>query len=89
MDQGSPSVALSTDLTKQMQMAGWLYWRMYETTFRKSDFEKRFNTNFDKVYGRQMKILQLIGFLKSGEDRIILSDNGTYWIHAFEDFSIF
>jgi coproporphyrinogen III oxidase-like Fe-S oxidoreductase len=84
-EEGSP-IALSIDLSEKMQMAGWLYWRIYETKFKKSDFQYRFNASFDKKYGTHLKILNQIGFLKNGSDQITLTDKGTYWIHAFEDF---
>jgi oxygen-independent coproporphyrinogen-3 oxidase len=82
---GSP-IALSIDLSIEMQMAGWLYWRFYETRFRKNDFQLRFNSGFDEKYGKQMKILSRFGFLVNGDDQIRLTDKGAYWIHAFEDF---
>jgi len=82
-------IALSVDLSENMQMAGWLYWRIYETQFRKSDFKKRFGKDFDSVYGRFMKPLGWLSFLKDGGDHIVLTDRGAYWLHAFEDlFSI-
>ncbi|OFY64000.1 MAG: hypothetical protein A2V64_12375 [Bacteroidetes bacterium RBG_13_43_22] len=80
------AVALSVELSEEMQMAGWLYWRIYETQFKKSDFEQRFNKSFDEKYGAHMKILNHLGYLKNGEDQIHLTDKGSYWIHAFEDF---
>jgi len=86
IEEGKSPIALSIDLTEEMQMAAWLYWRIYETRFRKSDFEERFHTSFDRRYGNQLKLLTQIGFLKNGSDQIHLSDNGSYWIHAFEDF---
>jgi oxygen-independent coproporphyrinogen-3 oxidase len=79
-------IALSVGLSEDMQMAGWLYWRVYETKFRKSDFQNRFNRGFDEKYGKQMKFLNHLGYLRNGNDQISLSDRGTYWIHAFEDF---
>lgn len=79
-------IALSIDLSEEMQMAGWLYWRIYETKFKKSDFQIRFNTSFDSKYGKLIKIWNKMGYLKNGEDQINLTDKGTYWIHAFEDF---
>ena len=33
-----------------------------------------------------MKMLRRMGYLKNGEDQIRLTDKGTYWIHAFEDY---
>lgn len=84
-EERSP-IALSLELTEEMQMAGWLYWRIYETQFSKSDFVKRFGSSFDKKYGKYMNILKRLGFLVNGEDHVKLTDLGTYWIHAFEDF---
>ena len=67
-------------------MAGWLYWRIYETKFKKMDFNKRFGKDFDSVYGKYMKPLALLGFLKDDGEQVVLTDKGTYWLHAFEDF---
>jgi len=88
-NNGETAFALSLDLTEKMQMAGWLYWRIYETRFSKKAFRKRFGKNFDSVYGKYMKPLAFLEFLKDDGERIVLSDRGAYWLHAFEDlFSI-
>jgi oxygen-independent coproporphyrinogen-3 oxidase len=86
INEGKPPIALSINLSEEMQMAGWLYWRLYETNFRKSEFEKRFDTGFDLKYGNYISMLSKIGYLQNGSDQIRLTDKGTYWIHAFEDF---
>jgi oxygen-independent coproporphyrinogen-3 oxidase len=86
IDEGRSPVALSVDLTEEMQMAGWLYWRIYETSFNKSEFRKRFDIPFNDKYGKQMKILKRIGYLQNTGDQVHLTDKGAYWIHAFEDF---
>jgi coproporphyrinogen III oxidase-like Fe-S oxidoreductase len=89
LENGGMAVALALDLSEKMQMAGWLYWRIYETLFTKKAFKKRFGQDFDSVYGKYMKLLALLGFLKDDGEQIVLSDRGTYWLHAFEDvFSI-
>lgn len=89
LEQGRLPIALSLDLTERMQMAGWLYWRIYETRFRRSDFMTRFGTDFDVVYGRYMRLLSRLGFLRYDGDEIILSDSGAYWLHVVQDlFSI-
>lgn len=86
LETGDTAIALSLDLSENMQMAGWLYWRIYETRFHKLDFKKRFGKDFDSVYGKYLKPLALPGFLKDDNGQIVLSDRGTYWLHAFEDF---
>jgi len=89
LEGGRMPIALSLDLTEEMQMAGWLYWRVYETRFKRSDLEKRFGKGFDKVYGKYIRPLSLVGFLKDDGEEIVLSDNGTYWLHLLQDlFSI-
>ena len=89
LESGKMPIALSLDLSEKMQMAGWLYWRIYETRFKGSDFQKRFGKELDKVYGKYMRLLSLVGFLKTDKDEIALSDNGTYWLHVLQDlFSI-
>jgi oxygen-independent coproporphyrinogen-3 oxidase len=79
-------VALSVRLSRKMLMAGWLYWRIYETRFRKSDFLKRFGVEFDSVYGWLIRSFSRMGLLRTDGDEIILNDRGSYWLHAFEDF---
>jgi coproporphyrinogen III oxidase-like Fe-S oxidoreductase len=89
LENGRMPIALSLELSENMQMAGWLYWRIYETRFEKSDFKKRFGKDFDGVYGKYMKPFSILGLLKDDGGRIVLSDSGAYWLHVFEDlFSI-
>jgi coproporphyrinogen III oxidase-like Fe-S oxidoreductase len=84
---GRSPIALSVDLTEKMQMAGWLYWRFYETHFQKADFRQRFGIPIESKYGRFIRMLSSIGYLKSEKNGTIrLTDKGTYWLHAFEDF---
>jgi oxygen-independent coproporphyrinogen-3 oxidase len=86
LENGRSPIALSLELAERMQMAGWLYWRIYETRFKRSDFRKRFGVNFDSVYGAYVRLVSLLGFLKSDDgDEIVLSDSGTYWLHVLED----
>jgi coproporphyrinogen III oxidase-like Fe-S oxidoreductase len=86
---GRLPIALSLELSERMQMAGWLYWRIYETRFRKSDFAKRFGYNLDRVYGKYLRPLSWARFLQDDGEEVVLSDAGTYWLHVLEDlFSI-
>ncbi len=89
LKNGRMPIALSLELSERMQMAGWLYWRIYETRFRKSDFQERFGKEFDEVYGKYMKPLSWLRFVRDHGDEVVLSDEGTYWLHVLEDlFSI-
>jgi coproporphyrinogen III oxidase-like Fe-S oxidoreductase len=82
-------VALALELSERMQMAGWVYWRMYETRINKSEFGLRFGRDLDSVYGDYIRLLSLLGLVKDEGDEVILSDRGAYWLHALQDlFSI-
>jgi len=85
LENGNMPIALSLDLSENMQMASWFYWRIYETRFKKSNFMKRFGKEFNEVYGKYIKLLSLLGLLRDGGDQIVLSDKGTYWLHVLED----
>lgn len=86
---GDLPIALSLELSEPMQMAGWLYWRIYETRFSKEHFARRFHRPLDAVYGRPLKLLSLLGLLRERGDEIALTDAGAYWLHALQDlFSI-
>ncbi|MCF7911985.1 MAG: radical SAM protein [Candidatus Cloacimonetes bacterium] len=89
MEKGNSPIALSINLREKMQMAAWLYWRIYETSFNKTDFQQRFGKELDHLLGKYLKFCAAIGFLQDDGSQITLTDRGTYWLHAFEDiFSI-
>jgi oxygen-independent coproporphyrinogen-3 oxidase len=86
LEDGRMPIALSLDLSESMQMAWWLYWRVYETRFRRNDFKKRFARDFNEVWGKYLKFFPLFGLIKKDDgNEVILSDKGTFWLHALED----
>ena len=89
LEAGRLPIALSVELTETMQMAGWLYWRVYETRFKKSDFMVRFKRQIDGVYGKYFKLLSQIGYLRDDGEEVVLTSAGAYWLHYIQDlFSI-
>jgi oxygen-independent coproporphyrinogen-3 oxidase len=89
LESDRPAIALSVDLSERMQRAGWLYWRIYETKFKKADYRARFGEELDRTYGSYLWLLARLGFLEDDGEWIRLSDRGTFWLHALEDlFSI-
>jgi oxygen-independent coproporphyrinogen-3 oxidase len=86
LEEGRMPIALSLDLGERMQMTWWIYWRVYETRFRRSDFQKRFGVSFDGVWGKYIRIFKLAGFVRQDDgDEIVLNDKGIFWLHALED----
>jgi menaquinone C8-methyltransferase len=86
LEDGKMPIALSLDLSENMQMAWWVYWRVYETRFRRSDFKKRFGRDFNAVYGKYFRLFSMQGMIKTDDgDEIVLNDRGSFWLHALED----
>jgi oxygen-independent coproporphyrinogen-3 oxidase len=86
LENGKMPIALSLDLSESMQMAWWFYWRVYETRFKRSDFRKKFEKDFNAVYGKYIKVFSVLGLIKRDDgNEVILSDKGIFWLHAFED----
>jgi coproporphyrinogen III oxidase-like Fe-S oxidoreductase len=86
LEEGRMPIALSLDLSENMQMAWWFYWRVYETRFKRSDFRKRFGRDFNQVYGKYIRLFSFSGLLKRDDgDEVVLSDRGIFWLHALED----
>jgi coproporphyrinogen III oxidase-like Fe-S oxidoreductase len=85
LEDGRSGIALSVGLTERMQRAGWLYWRIYETRFRKADYRDRFGEDLDVAYGRYLRAARWLGLLADDGERIELSDSGAFWLHACED----
>lgn len=87
VEAGRSPIALSLPLARRRQMAGWLYWRVYETRVSRSAFFERFGEPF--VYERLMWPLARLGLVTDDGDLITLTDQGAYWLHALQDlFSI-
>jgi coproporphyrinogen III oxidase-like Fe-S oxidoreductase len=89
LNAGRSPIALSMALSPKMQMAGWLYWRIYETAFDPTDFEQRFGLKLREVYAPYFKLFSMLGFIEENSGQIVLSDAGAYWLHTLQDlFSI-
>jgi coproporphyrinogen III oxidase-like Fe-S oxidoreductase len=85
MGEKGSAIALSLPLNQRRQMAGWLYWRIYETHFRKDAFPARFGAQFDRVYGRLFILLAALQLCRIKDGEIVLRDGGAYWLHALQD----
>jgi oxygen-independent coproporphyrinogen-3 oxidase len=85
VEAGHMPIALSMPLSERMQMASWLYWRVYETRFSKRCFKDRFGTDFDREYGKYFWLLSRLNLCMQGTDEIVLTSDGAYWLHALQD----
>ena len=79
-------IAVSMDLDRRMEMAYWLYWRIYELRVSDEDFGAVFReTSLEQEFGYLLKWLTTFGLLRRIEDEYQVTQAGAYWIHLLQN----
>lgn len=88
VDGGSPA-ALCLPMTGGLEMAYWLYWRLYEMKLPQADFERLFPGTIKEHFGRLLLLPRLFGFIQRVGPDYQVNDSGAYWIHRLQnDYSL-
>ena len=84
---GKRPIALSLPVAKRLEMAYWLYWRVYELKIHQDDFHDLFGqeTSLDSVFSHVMRPLQLAGMMEKKNGSYHVTDYGAYWIHRLQN----
>jgi oxygen-independent coproporphyrinogen III oxidase len=80
-------VALSMPVNRRIEMAYWLYWRIYELKILTSDFQSVFgaDASLESTFGRLLRPLVLMGLLDQQTDGYRVTTSGAYWIHRLQN----
>lgn len=80
-------IALSMPVAKRLEMAYWLYWRVYELRINQEDFQDLFGmeASLELVFSRILRPLQLAGMLEKKHGGYHVTDAGAYWIHRLQN----
>lgn len=86
LNEGRP-IALTMPVDKRLEMAYWLYWRVYELGIKNTSFKKTFgpSANIDKEFGFFFNPLRAMGMVKKTGDGYQINDSGAYWIHRLQN----
>ncbi|MCP4372104.1 MAG: radical SAM protein [Deltaproteobacteria bacterium] len=80
-------IALSMPVDQRLEMAYWLYWRVYELKICQKDFQELFGeentieSNFSKV----IKTFELAGMIEKNNGGYQVMNSGAYWIHRLQN----
>lgn len=85
VNKGKEPIALSMPLNRKMEMAYWLYWRIYEMYINKQEFYQLFEKKFNRMYGDLTFLLKSIGFAKENKEKISITSKGAYWVHRIQN----
>jgi oxygen-independent coproporphyrinogen-3 oxidase len=72
---------------RRLEMAYWLYWRIYELKIYEEDFQDLFGTalSLDTAFSGVIRPLELTGMMKKGDGEHRVTDLGAYWIHRLQN----
>ena len=83
VNSGRCAEVVKMDYTKKMDNYYWLYWKIYETRFQKSEFEKRFHS--DRKAQLLIKILEAGNFIKIKGTHYTLTQKGMFYVHLLQN----
>lgn len=80
-------VVLSMPVDKRLEMAYWLYWRVYELKILNNDFQELFGSTFtvDSVFSNVLKPFETVGMVGRKNGGYYVTESGAYWIHRLQN----
>ena len=78
--------ALTIKFTTRQRMIYYLFWTAYSTKISRDAFEKFFNVPLEKMYGFELFIAKLSGFIKEKDGVYQMTRKGAFYYHYYESF---
>ena len=78
--------SLTTHFSLRQRMVYYLFWTAYSTKVSASDFEKFFGASLKKMYGMEIRIAKLLGFINEENGECRLTPKGAFYFHYYESF---
>ena len=80
-------VAVSMPVVRRLEMAYWLYWRIYELKASGEDFRAVFgaDASLDSEFGRLLRPLIPLGLVDRASGGYRVTKSGAYWIHRLQN----
>jgi oxygen-independent coproporphyrinogen-3 oxidase len=67
-------------------MVYYLFWTAYSTKVQAKDFEQFFGVSLKKMYGFELFIAKLLGFLEEKDGVYSMTLKGAFYYHYYENF---
>lgn len=78
--------SLTIRFSLRQRMVYYLFWTAYSTKISANDFEKFFGVPITSMYGMELKIAQLLGFITKKNNDYEMTMKGAFYYHYFENF---
>lgn len=78
--------SLTIRFTKRQRMIYWLFWTAYSTKINADDFQKFFGISLKKMYGFELWLAKLFGFITQENNIYTMTLKGAFYYHYYENF---
>ena len=86
INSGNLATSVTIRFIKRQRMVYWLFWTAYSTKVRDADFERFFGKPLKKVYGFELFVAKLLGFITEDNGTYKMTLRGAFYYHYFESF---
>lgn len=86
IDAGTLPTSLTLRFSLRQRMVYYLFWTAYSTKVNVEDFERFFGIPLKKVYGLELNIAKLLGFVTENDGIYSLTLKGAFYYHYYENF---
>ncbi|MBQ2830809.1 MAG: radical SAM protein [Oscillospiraceae bacterium] len=86
VDAGALPTALTIRFTPRQRMVYYLFWTAYSTRVRAADFERFFGVPLKKMYGAELRLAKLLGFVAEKDGVYAMTQKGAFYYHYYENF---
>ncbi len=83
---GQLPTSLTLRFTRRQRMVYYLFWTAYSTRVDVNDFEKFFNVPLSKMYGLEMWLAKLLGFVTENKGVYTMTLKGAFYYHYYENY---
>lgn len=78
--------SLTLRFTVRQRMIYYLFWNAYGMEINSDDFKQFFNVSLNKMYGLELTIARILGFLIKENNCYKLTLKGAFYYHYYENF---
>ena len=84
--EGKLPTSLTLRFTRRQRMVYYLFWTAYSTRVDPKDFESFFGVSLRRVYGLELKLAKLFGFVEEEDGIYRMTLKGAFYYHHYENF---
>ena len=86
IEQKELPTSLTIRFTLRQRMIYWLVWTAYTTKVREKDFESFFGVPLKKMYGKELKLAERLGFATHNDGTYEMTLKGAFYYHYYENY---